>query len=195
MEKEIKNVENANMVMRIAWSFHNTTGIDFEDLRSEAFCAYYEGLQSYDESKGAKISSFLFCHVSNHLKNYCKKEKLRTTVSIEMQISESDDESFEIINEGLRTHQPTEFNVNEMFSGKSLELVNMLFELLNSPAIIIRRTKGKVRNFEINPCPIDMNQTPSKIRGQLADYLADNGWSKSAIWNTFKDVKMCMSEN
>jgi DNA-directed RNA polymerase specialized sigma subunit len=195
MEKSIKNVENANMVNKIAWSFYNTTGIPFEDLQSEAFVAYYEGLQSYDNSKGAKVSSFLYCHVTNHLTNYCKKEKLRTTTSIEVKVSESDDESFEIVNESLRSYQPEEFNVNEMFSGKSLELVTMVIDMFNSPAKIIRRTKGRVRNIELNPVDIDLKQAPRNIRGQLADHLRNEGWSSTAIWNTFAEIRTVLNEN
>jgi len=66
-------MENINLIRKIAWSFHNTTGLDWDDLFSEAALAYCEGLKTYDEKKG-KISTHMWHRITNHLNDYLKQE-------------------------------------------------------------------------------------------------------------------------
>jgi hypothetical protein len=67
-------MENINLLRKIAWNFHKSTGLDWDDLFSEAVNAYYQVLDDYEPSKG-KITTFLWIGVSNGLKNYLKKQK------------------------------------------------------------------------------------------------------------------------
>jgi len=69
--------EHLNLLRKIAWSFYNTTGLDWQELFSEAALAYCEGVQNlkthYDSSKG-QISIYLWNCVKSHLLNYIKKQ-------------------------------------------------------------------------------------------------------------------------
>lgn len=67
-------MENLNLIRKTAWSFHKTTGLDFEDLFQEACYAYFKALRSHDESKGMK-STLVVTAMQNHLKNYIRDEK------------------------------------------------------------------------------------------------------------------------
>jgi hypothetical protein len=63
-----------NLIRKIAWSFYNTTGIDWQELFSEASLAYCEALKNYDPKKG-RISTYLWNCIKSHLLNFIKEER------------------------------------------------------------------------------------------------------------------------
>lgn len=67
-------MENINLIRKVAWSFHKTTRIDFNELVQEASLAYLSASKNYDESKGS-FSTFVWWAMTNHLKNFVKEEK------------------------------------------------------------------------------------------------------------------------
>lgn len=71
-QKEFKHI---GLIKKIAWSFHCTTGIDFNDLVSEGILAYHESFEQWDPSgKRGQFSTFIYNCIKNHLTNYCKRE-------------------------------------------------------------------------------------------------------------------------
>lgn len=71
MQRKIKFEENINLIRKLAWSFHNTTGIELDELFAEASLAYCEALQSYNPKRG-KITTYLWIRISDRLKNCIK---------------------------------------------------------------------------------------------------------------------------
>jgi DNA-directed RNA polymerase specialized sigma subunit len=70
-----KDFKHIGIIRKLAWSFHCTTGIDFDDLVSEGILAYHESFERFDEkTHGTARSTFTWIHVKNHLITYCKKE-------------------------------------------------------------------------------------------------------------------------
>lgn len=67
-------MDNWNLIQKIGWAFHKTTGHSPEDLLQEAYLAYAENINKYDEKKGAK-STFLWYCISSHIKNYLRLEE------------------------------------------------------------------------------------------------------------------------
>ena len=67
-------MEHIDLIRKVAWSFHNTTGLDWDDLFQEAAYAYCVGLQSYDPNKG-KITTHVWHCITNHLRNYIKEQQ------------------------------------------------------------------------------------------------------------------------
>jgi len=67
-------MENINLIRKIAWSFHLTTGLEWEDLFQEASLAYCEALDKYNPERG-KLTTFMWYSISTHLKNYVKKNR------------------------------------------------------------------------------------------------------------------------
>jgi DNA-directed RNA polymerase specialized sigma subunit len=72
--------ENSGLIHKIAWSFHCTTGLDYDDLFSEASYLYCKALQEYDPARGSIVSYFSYyvhCRLINYLKQQqgfkCKK--------------------------------------------------------------------------------------------------------------------------
>lgn len=64
-----------NLMRRIAWSYHKTTGYNFDELYSEATLAYCEALQKFDPAKGVKPTTFVFTCIQNHLREFLTREK------------------------------------------------------------------------------------------------------------------------
>ena len=67
-------MENINLLRKLAWSFHKTTGLDWDDLFQEAALAYFEGLQTYDPDRGA-ISTHIWLIVTSRLRDYLRQEQ------------------------------------------------------------------------------------------------------------------------
>ena len=63
-----------DMLRKAAWAFHYLTGMEWDDLMSEANVAYCQTLQSFDAEKGS-FSTWLYVNVHNHLTNIVKHEK------------------------------------------------------------------------------------------------------------------------
>jgi DNA-directed RNA polymerase specialized sigma24 family protein len=74
-------MENINLIRKIAWSFHKTSQLDYDDLFQEAYLAYVYGLKTYDPTKGY-LSTHLWNHITNQLKTYAKKERERTATLV-----------------------------------------------------------------------------------------------------------------
>jgi hypothetical protein len=62
-------MENINLIRKVAWSFHHTTGLDWDDLFQEAALAYCEALGTYDKKKG-KLTTHMWHVMTNHLGDY-----------------------------------------------------------------------------------------------------------------------------
>lgn len=58
-----------DLIRKIAWSFHNSTGMEWDELMSEASLAYMEALQSYDPTK-ATLSTWVYICVRNRLRSF-----------------------------------------------------------------------------------------------------------------------------
>lgn len=66
-------MENINLIRKIAWSFHHSTGLDWDDLFQEAALAYLEGLNSYDSSKG-KLTTHMWHCMTSKVTDYLRQE-------------------------------------------------------------------------------------------------------------------------
>lgn len=67
-------MENINLIRKVAWSFHKSTGIDWDDLFQEAALAYLEALRTHDPKRG-KITTHAWMTMSNSLKYYIEREQ------------------------------------------------------------------------------------------------------------------------
>lgn len=61
-----------NLIRKIAWSFHHATGIELDELFSEACLAYCQALKSYDPKRG-RITTYVWYCIHSHMKNYLDK--------------------------------------------------------------------------------------------------------------------------
>jgi len=66
-------IPDIDLIMKIVWSYHHTTGLNWDDLFQEAVLAYFESLKKYDPKRG-KITTFIWHCLQSRLRNYVKKE-------------------------------------------------------------------------------------------------------------------------
>lgn len=66
-------MKDLKLLMRICWNFSRTTKLEFRELLSEAYIAYYEAMKKYNKNL-ALPSTFIWKCVTNHLIDFYKKE-------------------------------------------------------------------------------------------------------------------------
>ena len=64
---------NLKVVYRLAWSFHKTSRVDFDDLFQEAAIAALEGEKSYKPEKGKQVTH-IYQVVMNRLIDFIRRE-------------------------------------------------------------------------------------------------------------------------
>lgn len=65
--------KHLRMLRALAWKYHRRSGVDLEELNSEAILAYYEAMTSYRPGLSA-ITTWTYRCVSNHLLLFCQRE-------------------------------------------------------------------------------------------------------------------------
>lgn len=68
------SIENEGLLRKLSRVFHQSTGIEIDDLFQEASIAYLKAIDKHDPEKG-KLSTYAWWCISNHLKNYVKEER------------------------------------------------------------------------------------------------------------------------
>ncbi len=200
-----KSIENMEMIHRLAWSFHFTTGLDLDDLVGEASLAYCEALNTFDSTKDVKMTTYAYKRIQNRLIDFSRKEKQVQCVSLDCFQSREDDYDELGMTPTQATYDKSEFivsgyernfNIEDLFpSGKCREVVDMLIEMITTPAEFLYRTTNTIQRVEVNPTPIDFNLPPKMIRGQIVKMLRERGWTHSTIWDTMAQIKFVINEN
>ncbi len=156
-----------NIVRKVVWSYVRSTGLDFEELCSEAYLAYLEAAPSYDPARGKK-STFIWNVVRNHINNLLKmkKEVPMDKEAIDMLIEERDEldpEQVVLAEESWR----------ELFESLSPD-AKMICLLVNDSEVYLNTDK------------------PREARGIIARELKARGWRESKIWATFRELKQTL---
>ena len=159
--------EQLNIVRKVVWSYVRSTGLDFDELCSEAYLAYLEAAPSYDPARGKK-STFIWNVVRNHINNLLKMKK-----EVPM-----DKEAMETLLEGREELDPERLIIAE----------EAWKELLNSLSPEARMICPLVSNGEVYV----NTDKPREARGIIARELKARGWSESKIWATFRELKQTL---
>lgn len=162
--KRTKFPKDIKLMQKIAWSFHNTTGIQFEELLSEAIIGYYEALQTYSKEHDTKISTHAWVYMRNRLINFCKQEEKHTNLSLDC----------EIVQDAL-SYLP-----RYVFNNESP------LKLSEEKAFLISLVLDNFDTLDVMP--------PKKARGFIVQELRKHEWSWPKIWREIKDIKQCLDE-
>jgi len=81
--------EHAPMIKRIAWSFHHTTGLDYDELYAEACLAYCEASKTFNSEKYQKLTTYAYPIIVNALRAFIIKEKKQHPETKDMGIFEA----------------------------------------------------------------------------------------------------------
>jgi DNA-directed RNA polymerase specialized sigma24 family protein len=167
------------MMKRLAYSFHSTTGLPFDELLSSAFLAFAHCRQTYDPNKAA-FSTYLyhaaktrmidFCHSAYHINLEDPNMKRQPSspylyeaaMALSHQTNHQDPEYLCMFKDSLK-------NMSE----EAQQVCEMIFE---SPAEFLAQSKPKLS------------------RGVVYRKLREKGWSWSKIWNSFREIKSTLNE-
>jgi len=69
--------EHQKLIYKIAWSYHTTTGVSFEELLSDSYIGFMHACQTYAPEKG-KFTTYTWVCINNHLKTILKRKKQKT---------------------------------------------------------------------------------------------------------------------
>lgn len=162
-----------NLIRHLVWSFHRTTGLEWEELFGEAQLAYCQALRSYDNAHGKKLTSWAYTCIVNHLKTYIQKQNGSHTISLDALLSNKDFQNRE---------SDGEAPIPEVLYDYEMEQITDLFGAMGPKA----RTVCDLI-FE-SPDMFEEN-TVMKLQGILRDL----GWKWIDIWAAFKNIRFALN--
>lgn len=65
-------MKNLNLIRKLAHQFYQKTDMEYQELFSEAALAYCEAVREFNPDKAAKLTTFAYTKMKNHLINVCK---------------------------------------------------------------------------------------------------------------------------
>lgn len=145
-----------------AWSYKTTTGIEEEELFSEACVAYMSAILTYDLDKHVELSTWI---------SYCVKNRLNSFVT-----KFHSDKSFTLFDEEKMDSFPA-FDKYEAIFAYS----DMLTELSPKAKFVCDLVLKQQKTLDGLP--------PKLARGVLQKELRTQGWIWSDIWSTFTELK------
>lgn len=92
-------MKDMKLIYSIAWKYYKKSNIDFDELFGEAQLAYSEALKAYDESNGAKFTTYAYTRIKNRLIDFCKQETRKQSHLVS--IDEHEIELQDILSESL----------------------------------------------------------------------------------------------
>lgn len=169
-------MKNLNLIRRIAWSFHYTTGIEYDELFSLGSLAYAESMLSYKKGRGTTKLSHSRNVITNRLNDFCKKERTRKKTTFFVLENKSPDFLETIaIQFGLKDYL-VEIKFEEDSSSAFTEDMFVIIKIiLNNPTDFVELS-------------------PKIARGKIVDILRDIGWSWSRIWDNIRLMKSTLNE-
>jgi hypothetical protein len=153
-------MEHINLIRKIAWSFHKTTGLEWEELFQEASLGYCLALKSFDPNRGQKLTTYVWMSVACTMFNYIKKTK------------KFNDHSSSTAVESLwdRPANDTAFETSSFLSSLTKDAQEIVNLILNFPEIF-----GK--------------ESSKEAQTHIVNILQARGWEKKKIAYAMKNIK------
>jgi RNA polymerase sigma factor (sigma-70 family) len=167
------------MLRKLAWSFHHSTGVEYDELVGEAAVAYAEAEKDYDPTRGAQFTTWATTKIRNALIDYCKKERRH-------QFTHTDLNQFVVEEVESTSNDPIEMMIPD---GKVLVRERMSFseEILSIEEL-------KTIYDMIFSAPTDLlSMAPKLARGVIVEKLRQLNWPWSKIWGSFAQMKAVLN--
>lgn len=160
-------VKHERLIARICWSYHYTTGIDFEELMAEGLAAYCEAVHTYDPQRG-KLTKRVSTLVNQRLCRYLARERRNNHDSFDHWMnSENQDDYWE-----------NRYNIPAVFALPYVELQLSMGADVRVIADMILED------------PYAFLSVPPKIaRGVVVNRLRNRGWKWPRIWRAMRLIK------
>lgn len=120
--------QNIQLIRKLAWSFHQTTGYDYDDLFQEAALAYCLCLKQWNPDRG-KLSTFMWRSITGHLTNYLAKQKKQPVI------------------EGTLEKVNTSVEIDSLFEMLSNGAMEVARVVLSSPRPFITRPENAAKRI------------------------------------------------
>ena len=157
-------MEHIQLIRKIAWSFHKTTGLEWEELFAEASLYYCRALTTYDPTRGQKLTTYVWRSISCELINYIKKnQKISDNYS-----------SLEIEKLWNRPWETTPFKTSSVFEALTKEAQEIVALILALP-----------ERFS--------EDTPKQAQKHIVNILKERGWKKDKIEAAMKNIKIAFN--
>ena len=151
--------KHINQAHSLAWSFCRTTGIDFEELKSEALLALCIAVDNYDPSRG-KLSTCVHHYVTRALCDFVKDQR------------ENVCEEYEEMAKSINTENTAVFRHLMNNLGEEARLIADI--IFSGPAEIMR---------------IAADTSYYSIKGKIKEFLASKGIKKIRIDEAFEELR------
>lgn len=164
-------MEDLNLLRKIAWSFHKSTGLDWDDLFQESYLAYRYALEHYDPKSNVKISAFIWIHVKNQLNSYYEKELKFVNP----------------LKKAYRRDQKAHQNLSSwIYLDDTYNESNFELEYLSADA-------QKIADIVLNTAKKFIKLSLPQACERLTNILTNQGWSKERIQNGIRDIVVACS--
>ena len=120
-------MKDINLIRKITWSFHTSTGIEWNELFQEAALAYCKSLKTYQQKRG-KLSTHAYNCIRNHLIDFTKKQ---TRWNLKISLDEINPNNY---------HAP----YDEIFENLTSDAKKIL-KILKNKTIIFRFPKSQIQ--------------------------------------------------
>ena len=163
------------MIYKLAWSFHNTTGLPIDDFVGEGSLAYVECRDKYRPSMGVKFSTYAHRAVQNRMIDHAQQNLKHLHEQLEPNVEEPNrhKHNYDPPNLDHRPGQEERTAFKAALEGGSEELKYMCWVIFQSPAEYLN-----VRNK----------------RGLVQQRLRAEGWTWDMIWRAFSEMKELLSK-
>jgi len=150
-----------NLIRETAWSFHRTTGVNWDDLFGEACVAYCQAINAHEN--GTAKSTLIFSCIRNRLANFCRSELRNKYIrDIDWYESSEPEQDFEFF----------ETSIHDKLSKDSKSIVNMILKNPRRYALPPRKALGKIRYNLRNRKKwntVRINRGMKKLRKELTE--------------------------
>lgn len=152
------------LIYKLSWSFHKTTGVPFEDLVSTAQIAFYEHHKYYNCEKSDYVTH-LYLAVMSELSEFVTTSNNTVEGMPHLPFAETID----------RRDPEKVCLFKDRLQQLSSEAQEICCLILNSPGDFI-------------------DSRPKIARGFVYKKLRQLGWSWPKIWNSFREIKTALNE-
>lgn len=156
-------MKDLNLIRKIAHSFHATTGVNYDDLFSEATIAYYNALRSFHKGTTASFSTYAWKAMKNALISFAKKE-----MKFHKKYISLDHEKIQVIENFA---QPEYRTYDDWYESLPIDCKNMVKLIFDNEEMIDNLPK--------------MNRT-----GKVVSLLREQGWTYKRIWKAVREIKV-----
>ena len=167
---------NLGLVRKLAWSFHNSTSIDPEELYMQGCVIGLQAERRYDPERGIAFSTFIYTAIRNELIDYINRERKWYDHNLPLMVLSIEEDEMSTVEDVWAYNQYQAYHLET-----SPERKTLLRQHLSALSKV-----GKVI--------CDMALDGVRDRKHMTDRLRSDGYTWSAIEGAFKEVKLMLQE-